>query len=223
MKILGAVMLVILILISPRSLASANTFIQETERLIALSDKTYTVVVNQYQQTYSYWTGISRLLVRVIDIDSNQLISEVVLSSVQVDRAMDEPFDHTYRVLDEPQSFGGLLVKPQSLYNNLEYPKYRFQLDDKGAYLNKNGRQNLLEYKSLDSRFSNVGSNVDNQLDTNSGSKLRDALGSSDFEFTGWYKPVYQGRQYYFLVLKIGRFDDDTGGLEYVFSVPGAE
>lgn len=189
--------------------ASANNFIRETERLIATSDKTYTVVVNQYEQTYSYWTGLNRLLVRVIDSGTNELISEVLLSSVQIDSEMEEPYENSYsKLADELQAFGELLLQPQALYKNLEYPKYRFHIDKLGVYINNDGRQDLLDLSVIESRYAKVGVNISQELD------------ASNLEFTGWYKTKLRGSERFYVVLQSGRHDDDTGGYEYVFRIP---
>ena len=199
-------------LISSNSAASANNFIRETERLIALSDKTYTVVVNQYEQTSSYWSGINRLIIRVLDISTNQLISEALISSTRADTAMEKPFETTYSLIAEaPQAINNVLIPPQALYENLNYPIYRFHIDSKGVYINKAGRQDILDYSVIRSRFSKAHFDLDQ------------AINSNDLEFNGWYKASIGKTQRFFFVLKLGRVDDDTGGLEYVFSIPNAK
>jgi len=200
-------------------LASANTSIREVERLVAISDDTYTVMVSQYEQTYSYWTGINRLIVRVIDINTNEIISQVLLSSVQLDTAMEVPYEISISLQEgESPAFKSLLLKPQLLYNNLEYPKYRFYIDERGVYLNKNGRQDVLDYKVVESRFAKAGSDLNQPIDADY--SLRRNMESMNLEFTGWYKSSLNGKQRYFFVLKVGFYDDDTGSLEYVFSIP---
>lgn len=209
-------------LISSNVTGSANSFIRETERLIALSDATYTVVVNQYEQTYSYWTGIHRLIVRVIDVTTNELISEVLISSTQADRAMEEPYETTYSLMtEESQAMKNILVEPQTLYNNLSSPKYQFRIDSKGVYLEKNGRQDVLDYSVVQSRFSEAGTNLSHPIDARF--DLDQYVNTSDYEFTGWYKSTAGGKQHFIFVLKIGRIDDDTGGFEYVFKIPDSE
>ncbi|MBX2836432.1 MAG: hypothetical protein KTR35_06230 [Gammaproteobacteria bacterium] len=202
-----------------KSIASANTFINEVERLVAISDKTYTVIVSQYEQTYSYWTGISRMMVRVVDINTNKIISQVLLSSVQIDRAMEKPYASSFSLLeDELPALKNIPLNLQSLYNNLEYPKYRFNIDSRGVYLNKNGRTDVLDYDTVERRFSSAGADLDHPIDVNY--KLALDIEADDTEFTGWYKTEVDGRQRYFFVLKIGLQNDDTGSLEYVFSIP---
>lgn len=204
---------------SSNSFSSANTFITEVERLIAISDRTYTVIVSQYEQTYSYWTGIDRLIVRVIDINTNEVISQVLLSSVQLDRSMEEPYETTVsQKKDESQAFENELIKPQLLYNNLEYPKYRFDFDEQGVFINKNGRQHILDYEVVERRFAAAVSNLNQPIDA--GYNLDLGIRPDNLEFTGWYKSEFNDKQYYLFVLKIGLFDDDTGSLEYVFSIP---
>ena len=206
-------------IVSSTSFASANTYITEVERLAAVSDETYTVIVSQYEQTYSYWAGISRLLVRIIDINTNEVISQVVLSSVQLDTDMEEPYDTGISLKEgESPAFENLLIKPQLLYNNLEYPKYRFNIDKRGVYLNKNGRQDLLDYEVVESRFAKAGSDLNHQIDSDY--NLNREIVANNVEFKGWYKSQLNDNQLYFFVLKIGLYDDDTGSLEYVFSIP---
>lgn len=201
------------------SFASANTYINEVERLIAITDKTYTVVVSQYEQTFSYWTGINRMMVRVIDIKTNQVMSQVLLSSVQIDRDMEKPYDSSFSLLkDESPALKNIPLKPQTLYNNLEYPKYRFNLDSRGVYINKNGRQDVLSYDIVESRFSSASFNLGRPLDVDYNLALD--IEANDTEFTGWYKTQVNGKPHYFFVLKIGLQNDDTGSLEYVFSIP---
>lgn len=209
-------------LIWSNAIGSANTFIRETERLIALSDTTYTVIVKQYEQTYSYWTGINRLIIRVIDINTNKIISEILLSSTQADTAMEKPYETTYSLIDEEsQAIGNMALLPQTLYENLMYPKYRFRIDSKGVYIEKNGRQNVLEFSVVSSRFSNESSKSRRSLDSKF--DLKEYVDSNNYEFTGWYKENVDGKLYFFFALKLGLVDDDTGGLEYVFSIPNSE
>lgn len=221
-KTYGFVLIICLTLANSNLFASANTSIREVERLVAVSDETYTVMVNQYEQTYSYWTGINRLIVRVIDINTNEIISQVLLSSVQLDTAMEEPYEISISLKGgESPAFESLLVKPQLLYNNLEYPKYRFNIDKRGVYLNKNGRQDILEYEVVESRFAKAGSDLNHPIDANY--NLDRDIESKNLEFKGWYKIQISGKQRYFFVLKMGLYDDDTGSLEYVFSIPNQQ
>jgi len=221
MKYYQYFVIVFLTLLSLKLSASANTFIRETERLVALSDKTYTVIVSQYEQTFSYWSGKHRLLIRVIDLSTNALISEVLLSSVQADRSSEEPFDTSFSLLsDEDQAMENSLIQPQVLFKNLQYPKYRFYIDKKGVYIKKEGRQDILDFSVIESRFSNAGSNIKGGIDAYWRFDLNQVIESNDLEFTGWYKSIFNEQALYFLVLKNGRHDDDTGSLEYVFSIP---
>jgi len=198
-----------LLSVSGVAYASANNFIREVERLVAISEKTYTVIVNQYEQTYSYWTGKNRLIIRVLNIENNELISETLLTSVQIDQSMEEPYTRSYSQLpDEPQSIGNVLLEPQALYKNLQYPKYRFHIDENGVFINKNGRQRVLSLSDLETRFSDLGVNLLQEIDSN------------NIEFTGWYKVDLQGENRFFLVINTSRVYDDTGGYEYVFSIP---
>lgn len=218
-KICGFVLIICLTLVNSNLYASANTFIREVERLVAVSDKTYTVLVSQYEQTFSYLTGINRLIVRVININTNEVISQVLLSSVRLDKAMEEPYETSISLTEgESPAFEGLLVHPQLLYNNLEYPKYRFSIDKKGVYINKNGRQDVLDYEVVESRFANAGSDLNHPIDAIY--NLDREIESENLEFKGWYKTQLNGEQRYFFVLKIGLYEDDTGSLEYVFSIP---
>jgi len=199
--------------------ASANTFIRETERLVSYSNNTYTVMATQYEQTYSYLTGINRLYVRVIDRSTNELLSETLLGSTQVSRAPEKPFTATYTPLpDEAQSMQNILLEPQILFDNRQQPTYPFHVDEHGVFLEKNGRHDVLALSTVESRFSAAGSGIDRKLDSRF--DLAQALATDNLEFTGWYKVKGEDTQHYFIVLKLGRFDDDTGGLEYVFSIP---
>lgn len=215
----GYLVTLCLALNSSTLLASANTFVTEVERLVAVSDETYTVIVNQYEQTYSYWTGINRLIVRVIDIETNQIASQVLLSSIQLDRSKEKPYEITASLKDdESQAFENLLIKPQLLYANLEYPKYRFHIDKSGVFINKNGRQDILDYKLVENRFSQAGFELKYPIDAEYDLALD--IESNNVAFTGWYKATVKGKKRYFFVLKIGLHQDDTGSLEYVFSIP---
>lgn len=206
-------------LVNSNVFASANTFIREVERLIAVSDETYTVIVSQYEQTYSYWRSINRSIVRVIDINTNEVIAQVVLSSVQVDTDMEEPYETSISLAEgESPAFENLLIKPQLLYSNLEYPKYRFNIDREGVFLNNIGRQDLLDYEVVENRFANAGSDLDHPIDADYNLDLD--IKSKNLEFKGWYKTQLNGKQRYFFVLKLGLYNDDTGSLEYVFSIP---
>ncbi len=207
-----------ILLESNNAIASANTSINEVERLIAFSDKTYTVIVSHYEQTYSYWTGIHKLIARVVDISTNTVISEVVLSSIVVNTSMQEPFESSFSLSDDEQVFSDVLVPPQRLYKNLEFPKYRFHIDRHGVYIEKNGRQDLLDFSVVASRFANASKILDRPVDATY--DLEQRINSNDVEFTGWYKSEYQNQSYSFFVLKVGIHEDDTGSLEYVFSIP---
>lgn len=202
--------------------ASANTFLRETERLIALSDQTYTVVVSQYEQTFSYSTGINRFMVRVLDIKSNKLVSEVVLSSTRVDTASQSPFEKSYSLMaDETVAIPDVLIQPQTLLDNQSFPKYIFRIDSTGVFIVNEERKNILPFSVVQSRFSEAGSALEKSFDANF--NLQQRIDANDVEFTGWYKTRVGEKLHYFFVLKLGRHNDDTGGLEYVFSIPNAE
>lgn len=219
MKKYGHLLVIFFCLVCADLSASANTFIRETERLVSYSDNTYTVIASQYEQTYSYLTGINRLFVRVIDMSTNELLSETLLGSTQVSRASEKPYAATYKSLpDEAQSMQKILLEPQILFDNRQQPTYPFRIDELGVFLEKNGRHDVLAWSTVESRFSAAGSGIDRKLDSRF--DLAQALATDNLEFTGWYKVKVEDAQRYFIILKVGRFDDDTGGLEYVFSIP---
>lgn len=194
------------ILLANSAYSSANRYLHEKETLVALSDITYTVIAEQYEQTSSYTTSYQRLLIRVLRIDDNSMLSEVALTGFQVDREIDEPHNMRYSLLENEKTvFSDIVAKPQTVIkNNINSSSHsEIRVDGKKAYVSVSTLKKDLELDLLKVRFPNILTDYE----------------SKDLEITGWYSVEYSGQKKYFIVLKNGLCNCDLDSFEYVFSV----
>jgi len=184
---------------------SANNFVWESERLIAYSDSNYTVLATQYEQTHIYSTSKQRLYLRVLDSATNQKLSEILISSMLVDRGEEKPIVESYLpIQDEGALIHDLLEKPQILLDSKQIPKHKFKIDSDGVFIQTDEKQRVLDMNHITARFGEIAQSLVND----------------DIEFTGWYKARYGVNFKYFVLIKVGLCGCDLDSFEYVISIP---